>query len=226
MLLLLHAGNESSAQQKNKPNQVAELDTGQGTRDERWDARCGMREGAQEWTRQISRVYLGRSVWPVSFQHLHMFPVTFDDYMIFLLFTRRVAFSFYLAWFVFCFGFCFCCCCHLRNVQRNGATADALHKNKSPTHSLTHTHTHPVRIETTTWHMSQAAPGSSGFAPATAPALSLCHSLTLPLPMDSVVSKALEIYVQFNSFMTLPSSCNVRLYRNMYIYLYCIQIHI
>lgn len=44
--LLLHAGNESSAQQKNKPNQVAELDTGQGTRDERWDARCGMREGS------------------------------------------------------------------------------------------------------------------------------------------------------------------------------------
>lgn len=139
--LLLHAGNESSAQQKNKPNQVAELDTGQGTRGEQWDARCGMREGSQQWTRQISRVYLGRSVWPVSFQHLHMFPVTFDDYMIFLLFTRRVAFSFYLAWFVFCFGFCFCCCCHLRNVQRNGATADALHKNKSPTHSLTHTHT-------------------------------------------------------------------------------------
>lgn len=44
--------------------------------------------------------------------------------------------------------------------------------------------------------------------------------------MDSVVSKALEIYVQFNSFMTLPSSCNVRLYRNMYIYLYCIYIYI
>lgn len=36
----------------------------------------------------------------------------------------------------FCFAFCFCCCCHLRNVQRNGATADTLHKNKSP---LSHT---------------------------------------------------------------------------------------
>lgn len=113
---------------------------GHWTRDEGLAMGCKMQEGAGQWTRQISRVYLRRSVWPVSFQHLHMFPVTFDDYMIFLLFTRRVAFSFYLAWFVFCFGVCFCCCCcHLRNVQRNGATADALHKNKSPTHSLTHT---------------------------------------------------------------------------------------
>lgn len=38
----------------------------------------------------------------VSFQHLHMFPVTFDDYMIFLLFTR--------SWlqFLFSLGFCLC----------------------------------------------------------------------------------------------------------------------
>lgn len=100
MWLLLHAGNESCAQQKNKPNQVAELHwtreqeregrEGRGTIDERVD-----------WTRQISRVYVRRLLRPVSLQHLHMFPVTFDDYMIFLLFTRRVAFSFYLARFFF-----------------------------------------------------------------------------------------------------------------------------
>lgn len=139
--------------------------------------------------------------------------------MIFLVFTRRVAFSFYLAWFVFVLRFVFAAAATCATSNGTGQLQTRCIKINL------HSHTRTVRIETTTWHMSQAAPGSSGSAPATAlsHSFSLSFFRTLPLPMDSVVSKALEIYVQFNSFMTLPSSCNVRLYRNMYIY--CIYVY-